>query len=61
MSKAKRKRYEIQAETNSSDIRVIGWSDQPDAFEAAVRLHPGLRRRIVIDRADQAHEREGDR
>ncbi len=54
-------RYKIQAETNIGNVLIVGWSDDPTSFTEAVRLHPGLKRRIVIDRADEAHDKEGGR
>lgn len=44
-------RYEIRCdEDDSGPEMVIGWSNDPEAFEATVRLHPCWCNRKVIDR-----------
>lgn len=44
------RRYEIRAIRSDGQELVVGWSDDPGAFTDFVRLHPGLKERIVVDR-----------
>ena len=46
----KGQRYEIRAIQNDGEEVRIGWSDDPEGFARAVKLHPGLKGRRVIDR-----------
>lgn len=51
-------RYEIRATEEDAPDRllVIGWSNDPDAWDAAVKMHPGLGERIVLDRHELCPE-----
>jgi hypothetical protein len=42
-------RYEISALDDGHRF-VVGWSDDPEAFEEAIRLHPSWNDRQVKDR-----------
>ncbi len=44
-------RYEIRySEDEGEPEKVFGWANDPDAFEAAIELHPCWCNRKVIDR-----------
>lgn len=54
-------RYEIRCRNADGKIVVMGWSDNPKAFEYAVQLHPGHYDHHVIDRqATATKESEGE-
>ena len=43
-------RYEIWAVQNDGEEIRIGWSNDPNAYTLAVKFHPGLKGRRIVDR-----------
>lgn len=47
-------RYEIWCDDDEGNPLCVGWSDTPDAFKRAVKLHPSWTNHRAVDRQTQA-------
>ena len=55
----KGRRYEIRCKDEDGVDMVIGWSDDPEAFQGAVDLHPSWHSRYVVDRNETKAKSQG--